>query len=144
METTTRAPVGTPRAPDPSELSTGELVKSLSEQTSQLVRDEIRLATKELQAKGKHAGIGVGMFGGAGLVAFFGGGALVATAIAGLAMAMDTWIAAGIVTLVLFALAAVLALLGKKQVTGAIPPLPEEAVAGLKADVEVVKESARR
>ena len=125
------------------ELSTGELVSELTRTTSALVRDEIRLATAELKDKGKHAGIGVGMFGAAGIVALFGGGALVATAIAGLAMAMDVWAAALIVTVVLFALAGVLALTGKKQVSAATPPKPEQAIEGLQADVATVKEHRR-
>lgn len=130
--------------PEPAQMSTGELISELSQTTSALVRDEIRLATAELKEKGKHAGIGVGMFGAAGIVALFGGGALVATAIAGLAMAMDTWAAALIVTVVLFAVAGVLALLGKKQVGEATPPMPEQAMEGLQADVATVKEHAKR
>jgi MFS family permease len=130
--------------PEPAQMSTGELISELSQTTSALVRDEIRLATAELKEKGKHAGIGIGMFGAAGIVALFGGGALVATAIAGLAMAMDTWAAALIVTAVLFAVAGVLALLGKKQVGAATPPKPEQAIEGLQADVATVKEHAKR
>jgi MFS family permease len=129
---------------DPAEMSTGELFTELTRTTSDLVRDEIRLATAELTEKGKHAGIGVGMFGAAGVVALFGGGALVATAIAALATAMDLWLGALIVTIVLFAVAGVLALVGKKQVAEATPPMPEQALAGMKADVETVKESVRR
>jgi MFS family permease len=136
--------MSTQRRPDPAEMSMGELVSSLSEQTSRLVRDEIRLATKELQAKGKHAGLGVGMFGCAGVVALYGVGALVAAGIGGLAMAMDVWAAALIVAAVLFALAGVLALTGKKQVAQAVPPAPEQAMAGVKADIETVKENAHR
>lgn len=136
--------MSTQRRPDPAEMSMGELVSSLSEQTSRLVRDEIRLATKELQAKGKHAGLGVGMFGGAGVVALYGVGALVTAGIGGLALVMDVWAAALIVAGVLFALAGVLALTGKKQVAQAVPPAPEQAVASVKADIETVKESAHR
>ncbi|MGQ0464359.1 MAG: phage holin family protein [Sporichthyaceae bacterium] len=130
--------------PDPADLSTGELFAELSRTTSDLVRDEIRLATAELKDKGKHASVGIGMFGAAGVVALFGGGALVATAIAGLATAMDTWLAALVVTVALFAVAGVLALAGKKQVSEATPPKPEQAMAGVKADVETVKEHLHR
>ncbi len=136
--------MSTHRRSDPADMSMGELVSSLSEQTSRLVRDEIKLATKELQAKGKHAGLGAGMFGGAGVVALYGVGALVAAAIGGLAMAMDVWAAALIVAAVLFAAAAVLGLTGKKQVKQAVPPAPEQAMAGVKSDIETVKEHARR
>lgn len=136
--------VGTQRRPDPAEMSMGELVSSLSEQTSRLVREEIRLATTELKDKGKHAGIGIGMFGAAGIVALYGVGALVAMFIGLLALAMDVWAAALIVTIVLFAIAGVLALTGKKQVQEAVPPAPKHAVDSVKADLDAVKESARR
>jgi membrane protein len=63
----------------------GELVQDLSRQTSTLIRQEMRLAQAELAEKGRHAGKGAGMFGGAGLVALYGVGALIAAAILGLA-----------------------------------------------------------
>ena len=94
----------------------GELVQQLSTQTATLVRKEIRLAQLELQEKGKHAGIGIGMFGGGGLVALYGLGALIAAAILGLSTAVAGWLAALIVAVVLFVVAGVLALTGKKQV----------------------------
>jgi len=124
--------------------SLADLVKRLSEQSSRLIRDEIKLGMMELQQKGKRAGIGAGMFGAAAVFALFGGGALVAMFIGLLALAMDVWAAALIVAAVLFVLAGVLALMGKKQVKQAVPPAPEQAVAGLKADVETVKEGIRR
>ncbi len=74
--------------------------------------------------KGKRAGLGIGMFGGAGVVALYGVGTLIATVILLLALAMDAWIAALIVTVVLFVVAGVLALLGKKQVSQATRPSP--------------------
>jgi uncharacterized membrane protein YqjE len=122
----------------------GELVKQLSEQTSTLVRQEMRLATVELQEKGKRAGIGAGLFGGAGLLAAYGGGALVATIILLLATAMEPWIAALIVAVVLFAIAGIVALLGKKQVDQATPPQPEQAIESTKQDVDHLKERASR
>jgi uncharacterized membrane protein YqjE len=136
--------MSTDRRPDTADMSLGELVSSLSEQTSRLVRDEIKLATKELQEKGKHAGLGVGMFGAAGVTALFGVGALVACAIGALSLAMDMWAAALLVAVVLFAVAAVLGLTGKKQVKQAVPPAPEQALEGVKADIETVKEHAHR
>lgn len=120
----------------------GELVQQLSQQTSTLVRKEIRLAQLELQEKGKHAGIGAGMFGGSGLVALYGLGALIAAAILGLSTALDAWIAALIVSVVLFAVAGVLALTGKKQVEQATPPKPEAAMDSVQTDIDEVKERA--
>ncbi|MGQ0632735.1 MAG: phage holin family protein [Sporichthyaceae bacterium] len=137
-----RIPEG--RTPETQEKSLGELASSLSEQTSQLIRDEIALATREMQQKGKAAGLGIGLAGAGGVVALFGFGAVVTAAIAALAEGMDVWAAAAIVAVVLFALAAVMALVGKRKVADAIPPMPERAIAGVKADVTTIKESAHR
>jgi uncharacterized membrane protein YqjE len=136
--------VGPQRGPGPGDASIADLVKAMSEHTSHLVRDEVRLATMELKEKGKKAGMGIGMFGGAGVVALFGVGALIAGLIMLLAQAMDAWGAALVVAGALFALAAVLALVGKKEVTQAIPPAPEEAIGSIKTDIDVVKEKVHR
>jgi membrane protein len=124
--------------------SVGELVQQLSQQTAALVRGEIRLATVELQEKGKRAGVGAGMFGGAGLVALYGVGALIAAAILGIGTLLEPWIAAVIVGAVLLAVAGILALTGKKQVEHAVPPLPEQAVESAKRDVDEVKKARAR
>ena len=123
--------------------STSELVQRATEQITRLVRDEIALAKAELTEKGKHAGIGVGLFGGGGVLAMYGVGALIATLIIVLDLFLPLWLAALIVTVVLFAIAGILALLGKRQVTKASPPEPQEAVASVKADVDEVKHAVR-
>lgn len=124
--------------------SVGELVQQLSQQTAALVRQEMRLATAELQQKGKTAGIGAGMFGGAGVVALYGVGALIAAAILGIATFLEPWIAAVIVGVVLLAVAGILALTGKKQVEQAGPPVPEQAMESAKRDVDEVKRAKAR
>ncbi|MEU4775882.1 phage holin family protein [Micromonospora sp. NPDC023644] len=121
-----------------SEPSTAELVQRATEQVSRLVRDELALARAELTQKGKHAGIGIGLFGGGGALALYGLGALVATAILLLDLVLPAWAAALIVAVVLFALAGILALVGKKQVSQAVPPVPEAAVRSVRADVDTV------
>ena len=124
--------------------SVGELVQQLSEETSTLIRQEMRLATVELQEKGKRAGKGAGMFGGAGLVALYGVGALIAAAIIGLGTVLELWIAAVIVGVVLLAVAGILALSGKKQIEQAGPPVPEQALESAKQDVNEVKKARAR
>ena len=119
-------------------------MQQLSQQTSTLIRQEMRLATAELQEKGKHAGKGAGMFGGAGLVALYGVGALIAAAIIGLGTVLELWIAAVIVGVVLLAVAGILALSGKKQVEQAGPPVPEQALESAKQDVNEVKKARAR
>jgi len=121
------------------EKSMGELFKELSNDLSNLVRQELRLAQAEMTEKGKRAGIGVGMFGGAGIAALFGLAALTACAIAGLAEALDVWLAALIVAAVYLASAGVLALTGRRKVSEATPPVPEQTVETVKEDVQWAK-----
>jgi uncharacterized membrane protein YqjE len=117
----------------------GALVHDMTQQMSTLVRDEMRLAQAEMTQKGKAAGLGIGLFGGAGLVALYGVGTLIATVILVLALAVPAWVSALIVTVVLFAVAGVLALVGKKNVSQATPAKPEQAIAGLKEDIATAK-----
>src|SRR5437588_2488095 len=104
-----------------STASVADLVKQLSEQTSRLARQEAELAKTELAAKGKRAGIGAGMFGGAGAFGFYALGALAAAAILGLATGVPGWLAA-YVAVAFGALAGALALTGKAKVQQATPP----------------------
>lgn len=124
--------------------STGELISRMSADLSTLVRDELRLAQLEMTSKAKKAGLGAGLFGAAGVLAWFGVGALVAAAILGLATAVDAWLAAIIVGVVLFLIAGIVALVGKKEVSQGAPPLPAETISSVKADVETVKGAAHR
>jgi uncharacterized membrane protein YqjE len=117
----------------------GALVHDMTEQMSTLVRDELRLAQAEMTQKGKAAGLGIGLFGGAGVVALYGVGTLIATVVLLLSLAMSAWLAALIVTVVLFAVAGVLALQGKSNVSKATPVQPEEAIEGVKQDIATVK-----
>lgn len=119
--------------------STGDLVSRLSHDVSRLVRDELRLAQVEVSGKAKKAGIGAGMLGAAGIIALYGLGVLITAAILGLALAVDAWLAALIVGVILLAVAGIAALIGKKRVTEAAPPVPERAVENVKRDVDAVK-----
>jgi uncharacterized membrane protein YqjE len=124
--------------------SASELVKQLSEQTSRLVKQEMELAKAELSEKGKQAGIGAGLLGGGGVFALYALGALTATMIAALSLAMETWLAALIVTVIWAAVAGVMALLGKSRVQKSTPPIPEQSVESVKEDVQWTKTSAQR
>jgi uncharacterized membrane protein YqjE len=123
----------------PTDEPVGALVHRLTEQVPELIRSEMRLAQAELTAKGKKAGMGLGMFSAAGLLAFLGLATLVATAVLGLAEALPAWAAALIVAVVLLAGAGIAALIGKKEIDQATPPQPERAVAGVKEDVATIK-----
>lgn len=120
-----------------------ELMRDLSQQSTELMRQEIELAKAELRAKGKSAGVGAGMFGAAGLIALFGVGALTACLVLALATAMDAWLAALIVAVVYLAAAGIAALVGKGKVQEATPPAPEQAIASTKEDVQWTKQRAQ-
>ncbi|MER5879271.1 phage holin family protein [Streptomyces sp. NPDC001910] len=122
----------------------GELVQQASQQLTELVRGELRLAQAEMQEKGRRYGKSGGLFGGAGVVGFLTLEALVVTAMAALAVPLPVWAAALIVTAVLGVVATVLALNGRKQVHRAAPPKPEQAIENVKADVAEIKRSAHR
>ena len=125
------------------ERSIGELFSKLSNETSTLIRQEMELARAELTEKGKEAGKGAGLFGGAGAVALLGAGALTAGIILLLDLAIAGWLAAILVGLVYVAVAAVLGLKGRDRIQAATPPVPEQTVDTVKEDVEWAKTRAR-
>lgn len=133
-----------PSGSDPTDLPVGELLKRASEQTSRLVREELRLAQLEMQQKAKHAGIGAGMLGAAGVVALFGVAVLIAFVVLLLATAMEAWLAALIVAVVLLAAAGGMALVGKNQVAEATPPKPERAIDSVHDDIDEIKTRSGR
>ncbi|MFL5843839.1 MAG: phage holin family protein [Solirubrobacteraceae bacterium] len=135
--------MSTDGAADLRQQGTGELLKQLANETSTLVRQELELAKAEMTEKGKEAGKGIGMFGGAGLFGFFAFAALTTTFIAVLDTGMKTWLAALIVTVVYAAIAGVLALTGKGRLNNATPVAPEQTQDNVKEDVRWVKTRAR-
>ena len=134
---------GTTQSRPPQDKPIAELLQQLSTQTATLVRQEIRLAQVELQAKGKRAGIGAGMFGGAGLLGVFALAALTTAVIAAIATATDLWVAALIVAVVYAVGAAVLGLAGRNKTREAVPPAPEQAIESTKEDVQWAKTRMR-
>jgi hypothetical protein len=123
--------------------SLAELGGDLARQMTALVHHEIELATAEMTQKGRRAGLGAGMFGAAGVFAAFGFGCVTACFVAALQLGISVWLAALIVALVYFAIAAVLALMGRRQINEATPPLPAEALESTKEDVEWLKTQAK-
>ena len=135
---------GGPPAQHPQDRPVGQLVSDATEQITRLVRDEMRLAAAELQQKGKRLGVGAGLLGGAGVLAFYGGAALVAALILGLATLLVPWLAALIVGVAVLGVAGVLALVGKKEAQRAGPLVPEETAASVKTDIKSIKEGMHR
>ena len=123
--------------------ATGDLLKELSDHTTTLVQQEIELAKAELGQKGKKAGIGAGMFGGAGLFGVFAFAALTTCIIAALESPLSLWLAALIVAVVYAVIGGVLALQGRNKVQEAVPPIPEQATESVKEDVQWAKTRAK-
>ena len=122
--------------------STAELVKELSREVSQLVREEIALAEAEMTQKGKKAGVGAGMLSGAAVLGLACVGGSMATLILLLDLVMPAWLAALIVTAAYGAAAAVLAMRGKERITDAAPPAPGQTIESVKEDVQWAKSHA--
>jgi hypothetical protein len=136
----TQDPAGTD---DLRDRSLGELLKQLSEQTTRLVHQELELAKAELQQKGKQAGAGAGMFGGAGAIGLAALGALTACLILALDTVMPAWLAALIVAVVYGIIAFVLVKQGQARIRRATPPVPEQTIETVKEDLEWAKTQMR-
>jgi hypothetical protein len=119
--------------------SVADLLTQASDQTATLVRQELELAKSELTIKGKQVGLGAGMFGGAGVFGVYAFGALTAAIILALSLAVSGWVAGLIVAVAYGAIAGVLALQGKTKVKAGTPPLPEQSVQSVKADLQSTK-----
>jgi len=136
----------TDRAADGEDLRrtpTGDLVRQLAEETSTLVRQEIALARAEVMSKSKKAGLGLGELGGAGIAGLYALGALTASFIAALALLLPVWAAALVVAVAYGALAASLALVGRRQLQENLPPTLDRTEKTMKENVEWVKNRKR-
>jgi Putative Actinobacterial Holin-X, holin superfamily III len=131
-------------AGDPGNQSIAELIKQVSEESSRLLRGELKLAQAEMTQKAKTAGVGIGAYGAAAVLGWFALGCFLATAILSLALVLPAWLAALIVAVVVAIAAGIAALVGKKKVAEAGPPMPTDTVESVKKDVAEIKESARR
>lgn len=128
----------------PEQAPVGELVKRASEQLSEIVRSEMRLAQAEMKEKGKRAGLGGGMFGGAALFALVALQVLVAAAVAAVALVLSVWLAALVVAAGLLLVAGLLALIGRTEIRRATPAKPERTIGSVRADVQAIREGAHR
>jgi uncharacterized membrane protein YqjE len=123
--------------------SVPELVKDLTRDISELVRQEIELARVEMTQKGKKAGLGVGMFGGAALLGMAVVGGSMATVIILLDLAMPLWLASLITTLLYAGAAGVLALRGRDELRETGAPVPQRTKESVKEDVQWAKTRAQ-
>jgi uncharacterized membrane protein YqjE len=119
--------------------SVGAAAKIVAEKASSIARLELELASLELKKKGAALGVGLGLAVGAAAVGFYGIGFMFATIAAGLAEAMPVWLALLIVTVVLFVVTAILALLGVRSMKRGAPPVPRQAIEEAKLTTEALK-----
>ncbi len=124
----------------PFQPTLGELVGTRTQQLTNLIKGEIALVKAQVAEKGQKFGIGIGLFVGAGVMAFFAFAVLITTVILALANAVPAWLAALIVAVALLILAALLAFVGKKSIDKANEVEVSSPVASVKADIEIVKE----
>jgi uncharacterized membrane protein YqjE len=117
----------------------GAVARQVAEHTSSLFRLELELAQLELKKKVTNLGVGIGLAVAAVVFAFYGLGFLFATIATGLATAVSTWLAILIVTIGLFLVAAILALIAKSRIEKGTPPIPEQAILEAKLTTEAFK-----
>jgi putative superfamily III holin-X len=130
-------------APELHDRPIGEIASQLTRDVSLLVRQEVELAKAEMREKGRIALPGIGMIGGAGVVALCAAGALTAFLVLLFDLFLDGWLAALVVGVLLGAAAAALAYAGKERVAEAGPPVPEDTIENVKEDAEWVKTRAQ-
>ena len=129
---------------DLSDATLNELVARMAHQMSSLLRDEIRLAQTEMTAKARRAGMGAGLLGGTGVIGLYGAACVIAAIVLALIGPLGTWQAALVVGGVLIVVAGLAALVGFALMKSASPPVPTQAVAGVKQDVEAIRPGGER
>ncbi len=130
-------------AEDPRQQSLADLMKQLAEQTSRLVRDEVRLARAEMTEKAQAYGRAGAMLGAAAVVGLLAGFALTMFLIYLLRLALPLWASALIVTVVYGVIGFALFMAGKKKLDEARTPVPEQTVESVKEDVQWLKTQTR-
>jgi hypothetical protein len=122
-----------------TERTVGQLVADATQDISELVRHEVALAKAELTDDAKQAGMGAGLFGGAGFSAVVAFVLLCVSAAYGLheGAGWPLWLSFLVVAVVLLVLAGVMALLGRGRVQKVKPP--ERTIATTKQTVQAVK-----
>ena len=127
-----------------SERSLGTIIKELTADISMLIRSEIALLKLELQDAAAKLGGGTAMMAGALFLGLFGLAFLFVTITLGMvALGMPAWLSSLIVTVVLFAAAGVLVMMGKKKLEK-VNFVPSEAIEHIKSDIDTLKADFER
>ena len=121
-----------------SETSIGELIGNISDDLSQLFRQEVELAKAELRQEATKAGKAAGMLGGAGFAGYLAVVLLSFAAVFGLANVMDAGWAALIVAVIWAVVGGVLYLTGRQKLR-TVDPMPRRTVDTIKEDAQWLK-----
>jgi uncharacterized membrane protein YqjE len=127
-----------------AERTLGTIIKDLTADISMLIRSEIALLKLELKDAAGKLGGGAAMMGAAIFLALIGLAFLFVTITLGMiALGLPPWLSSLIVTVVLFAAAGVLVMLGKKKLEG-VNFVPSEAIEHIKTDIDTLKADVAR
>jgi len=122
----------------------GQIIKDLTADITALFRSEIALFKLEIRDMFAKLGGGTALLTIALFLGLFGLAFLFVTITLGLiALGVPAWVSALIVTVVLFAGAGVLAIMGKKKFA-AVKFMPTESVEHIKSDIETLKADIAR
>lgn len=121
---TTGSPVGSAGGTG-AERSTGEIISSVTQDITTLVRQELDLAKTELKQEAGRAGKGAGLLAGAGVAGHFVLLFVSLTIVFALDLVLPLWASALIVAVTWAVVAAVLASVGKKAIQESNPQLPK-------------------
>ena len=121
-----------------AETSLGEIIGNISDDLSQLFRQEVALAKAEIQQEATKAGKAAGMLGGAGFAGYLAVVLLSFAVVFGLSNVMDAGWAALIVAIVWGAIGAVLFVNGRKKLK-TVDPVPRRTADTLKEDAQWLK-----
>jgi hypothetical protein len=131
--------------PDSADKALGEIVTEVTSKAQLLVKEEIELAKAEVTAKVSKLAKGAGFFVGAGILAVFG----LIWFFHFLALGIADWtglkpyVGYAIVTIFLFVVVGVLALLGLRSVKKGAPPVPQMAIEEAKKTRAALEEARR-
>jgi uncharacterized membrane protein YqjE len=124
--------------------SLGTIIKDLTADLSSLFRSEVALLKAEVKDTVAKLGGGIGMFAGALFLGLFGLAFLFVTIVLGLVrLGVPAWVSTLIVTVVLLAAAAILAVMGKKKFA-ALQFVPTATIENIKTDVQSIKDDVTR
>jgi uncharacterized membrane protein YqjE len=132
-------PVSTSGYNPKSKQSLLTLISELPGQITALIKAEIDAFKADISGKAKNVGLGIGLFVGAAVFAFFAVIVFIALAVIALDLVLPLWLAALIVAVVLLLVAVILALIGLNRVKKGTKHDPDGVTASLQRDVDAFK-----